>query len=218
MTLIAGIDESGRGPVIGPLIICGVLIEENKIELLKEIGVKDSKLLTPLKRSQLFNKITKMVKSYKIIKVDPPEIDAALAKDSGINLNWLEALKTAEILNFLQPDKAFIDCPSPNKIAYEGYLRRFLNNKEMDLVVEHKADVNYLPASAASILAKVTRDAEIDKIKAKYGNVGPGYQSNPITQAFIKENFDKHPEIFRKSWATWKNHDKNKKQKKLDEF
>ncbi len=160
MTLIAGIDESGRGPVIGPLIICGVLIEENKIELLKEIGVKDSKLLTPLKRSQLFNKITKMVKSYKIIKVDPPEIDAALAKDSGINLNWLEALKTAEILNFLQPDKAFIDCPSPNKIAYEGYLRRFLNNKEMDLVVEHKADVNYLPASAASILAKVTRDAE----------------------------------------------------------
>ena len=120
-------------------------------------------------------------------------------------------------MNFLQPDKAYIDCPSPNKIAYEGYLRRYLNNKEMELIVDHKAE-RFLPVGAASILAKVTRDEEIGKIKAKYGDVGPGYQSNPITQEFIKENFDKHPEIFRKSWATWKNHDKKKKQAKLDEF
>lgn len=194
------------------------MIEEDKIPLLRKIGVKDSKLLKPEKRTELFNKITSLVKAYKIIKVYPPEIDAALSKDSGINLNWLEAIKTAEILNALQPDKAYIDCPSPNKIAYEGYLRRFLNNKEMDLVVEHKADVNYLPASASSILAKCTRDEEIEKIKAKYGNIGPGYSSNPITQKFVQENFDKHPEIFRKSWSTWKNHDKKKKQAKLDEF
>ncbi len=87
----------------------------------------------------------------------------------------------------------------------------------MELIVDHKAE-RFFPVGAASILAKVTRDAEIEKIKAKYGDVGPGYQSNPITQKFIKENFDKHPEIFRKSWATWKNQDKKKKQKKLDEF
>ncbi len=198
-------------------MICGVAVEESKIPLLKRIGVKDSKLLSPLKRSQLYNKIIKIVKNYKILIINPPEIDKALEKDSGINLNWLEAIKTAEILNFLQPDKAYIDCPSPNKIAYEGYLRRFLNNKEMDLVVEHKAE-RFLPVGAASILAKVTRDEEIEKIKAKYGEVGPGYSSNPITQKFVKENFDKHPEIFRKSWATWKNHDKKKKQAKLDEF
>ncbi len=140
-----------------------------------------------------------------------------MAKDSGINLNWLEALKTAEILNFLQPDKAYIDCPSPNKIAYEGYLRRYLNNKEMELIVDHKAE-RFFPVGAASILAKVTRDEEIEKIKTKYGNVGPGYSSNPITQKFIKENFDKHPEIFRHSWSTWKNYNKKKKQAKLDEF
>lgn len=218
MVLIAGIDEAGRGPVIGPLVIAGVAIEESKIDLLKKAGVKDSKKLTPENRSKIFRKIIAIIHSYKILIINPVEIDAALSKDSGINLNWLEAIKTAEILNFLQPDKAYVDCPSPNKIAYEGYLRRFLNNKEMDLIVEHKADVNYLPASAASILAKVTRDEEIAKIAAKYGDVGPGYQSNPITQKFIKENFDRHPEIFRKSWATWKNHDKNKKQKKLDEF
>ncbi len=194
------------------------MIEESKIPLLKRLGVKDSKLLSPLKRSQLFDKITKVVKTYKIIKVDPPEIDAALAKDSGINLNWLEAIKTAEILNALQPDKAYIDCPSPNKIAYEGYLRRYLNNKEIELIVAHKADRDFRIVGAASILAKVTRDQEIEKLSKKYGKIGPGYQSNIITQAFVQENFDKHPEIFRHSWSTWKNHDKKKKQAKLDEF
>jgi ribonuclease HII len=104
-----------------------------------------------------------------------------------------------------------------NKIAYEGYLRRYLNNKEMGLIVEHKAE-RFFPVGAASILAKVTRDEEIKKLEAKYGIIGPGYQSNETTQKFIQENFDKHPEIFRKSWATWKNQDKKTKQSTLDEF
>jgi ribonuclease HII len=211
---VLGIDEAGRGPVIGPLIIAGVMIEEGNEDSID--GVKDSKLLSHKKRIELDKKI-KANSEFMIISVEPKEIDAALNSDS-MNLNWLEAVKQAEIINQLNPDKAIIDCPSPNCRAYETYLRNLLVNKKIQLVVEHKADVNYPVCSAASIIAKVRREEAMDEIKSTYGETGPGYTANPITQKFIKENWEKHPEIFRKSWSTFKNHEKMKFQKKLEGF
>ena len=79
-------------------------------------------------------------------------------------------------------------------------------------------DTKEVIVGAASILAKVTRDKEIDRIEKKYGEIGPGYTSNLITQKFLKENWDKHPEIFRKSWISWKNHHTQKQQKSLKDF
>ena len=135
-----------------------------------------------------------------------------------MNLNWLEAHKTALIINELKPDKAYVDCPSPNIRKYKEYLLNLLHNKKIELIVEHKSDLHRLPTGASSILAKCAREEEMDMIKKKYGNTGPGYTSNITTQKFVKENFDKYPKIFRKSWMTFKNHEKNKKQRKLDEF
>ena len=86
------------------------------------------------------------------------------------------------------------------------------------MVVEHKADSKYPTCSAASILAKVKREQIMDKIKKKYGNTGPGYSSNLITQKFVRENWEKHPEIFRKTWVTFKNHERMKDQKTLENF
>lgn len=191
-------------------------MDEDDEDKLKELKVRDSKLLTPKKRAELFPKIKKIAKKYKILKIQPSEIDSFLEADH-LNLNWLEARKTADIINELNPDKAFIDCPSPNKTAYTNYIKRFLI-VNTELVLDHKAESKYPVVAAASILAKVTRDAEIQELEKKYGTIGPGYQSNPITQRFIKENWEKHPEIFRKSWSTWKTQDSTKKQKKLDEF
>ena len=211
---VLGIDEAGRGPTIGPMIIAGVMIEddeESKIE-----GVKDSKLLPHKKRIELDKKI-KASSKYKIIEVSPKEIDEAL-ESNELNLNWLEAYKQAEIINSLNPDKAIIDCPSPNCDKFKAYLKNLLKNKKIELIVEHKADVKYPTCSAASIIAKVRREDEMDKIKKRYGNTGPGYSSSPITQKFIKENWEKYPEIFRKTWATWKNHEKMKDQKTLERF
>jgi len=216
MTLILGIDEAGRGPIIGPLVIAGALIEESNISKLEDLGARDSKLLTPKKREELFEKIKSSIKKYKIIKILPKEIDEALLSES-LNLNWLEAHKTAEIINSLNPNKAIIDSPSPNLNAYKNYVCELLKNKNVELIVEHKAE-KYPIVAAASILAKVTRDREIETIKKKYGNCGPGYTSNQITQKFIKENFEKHPEIFRKTWVTYKKLVSGKKQKKLGEF
>lgn len=218
MVLVAAIDEAGRGPVLGPLVICGILIEENKAKDLKSLGVKDSKLLTPMQRESMFEKIKKAVKDHKTIIIEPKEIDSAVESGKKTNLNWLEADKTVEILNQLKPGKAYIDCPSTNIKKYGDYLKRLLK-KEIELIIEHKSDTIHVETGAASILAKVTRDREIKKIRKKIRqNIGSGYPSDPITQEFIKKNYKKYPEIFRKSWATYKALAGSENQKKIDQF
>ena len=199
------------------MIITGVLIEEQDSDKLKRQGIKDSKLLTHKKRIELYKKIKKIAKKIETIKIEPKEIDEALESDT-LNLNWLEAQKSAEIINKLSPDKAILDCPSPNKEKYKDYVKNLLKDKAIELLVEHKADVRFPACSAAGIVAKCIREEEVEKLKKKYGNFGPGYTSNPITQNFLKENWEKYPEIFRKTWISWKNHKNAKDQKKLGEF
>ena len=137
---------------------------------------------------------------------------------NGSNLNWLEANKTVELVNILQPDKAIIDCPSPNTKAFASYLRERLKNKDIEIIAEHKADVKYPIVSAASICAKVMRDKEVSELEKKYGKLGSGYAHDPVTQKFLKENWAKHPEIFRHSWESYKRMHTIKDQKKLGEF
>ena len=213
---ICGTDEAGRGPVIGPMVMCGVVIDDSKEHELKELGVRDSKMIAPNIRELMFEKIKKIVDDFEIVVLQPKDIDDAL-NDPDTNLNWLEADTTADMLNKLKPEKAFIDCPSNNPPAYKSYLENKLEAK-MELIVEHKADVNYLVAAAASILAKVTRDREIEKIKKKYGAIGSGYPADPVTKVFLQENWDKHPEIFRKTWASYKKMVSQKSQKGLGDF
>lgn len=217
MVELCGIDEAGRGPVIGPLVTAGVVIDEDKEMEFKALGVKDSKLIPRAKREELFETIKSMVKRYEIIVLTPQDIDAALM-DPDTNLNWLEADTNAEIINKLKPEKAIVDCPSNNIADYSDYIRKKLN-VDCELVAEHKADLNHLVVGAASILAKVTRDRAIAEIQKKVGcDIGSGYPSDPRTKAFISENYDKYPEIFRKTWQTYKNVVASKEQKGLDEF
>ena len=191
------------------------MLDEKEVEK-KLKDAKDSKLLPKKKREELYKKFIKST-TYKIIIVEPKEIDEAL-ESQELNLNWLEAHKTAEIINELQPGEAHIDSPSPNIERYKSYLRDLLKNKDIELVVGHKMESKSRLVAAASIIAKVTRDRKIEEIQKKYGNTGPGYMSNEITQKFLKENWEKHPEIFRKSWSSWKNHRDGKEQKKIGEF
>ena len=219
MVTIVGIDEAGRGPVIGPLVICGVLIEKGDEQRLSAIGVKDSKLLTPLQRETLFDKVLEIVKKYRILIVPAKEIDDAVEGKDNLNLNWLEAEKSAEILNHLGPDEAILDCPSNNIEKYTLYIKNKVKDKDMRIKAEHKADLNYVVAGAASILAKVTRDREIEKIKKKIKeNIGSGYPSDHVTVEFLGKNYKKYPEIFRHSWESYKRLTEGKKQKKLGEF
>ena len=199
-------------------MIAGVLIDEKDEKKLLAMGVKDSKLLTPKQREALFEKIKKAVKKYRILIVEPQEIDEAV-EDEEVNLNRLEAIKSAFIITDLEPDKAILDCPSSNIAEYTRFLKSKLADKSIEIRAEHKADYKYPVVGAASILAKVTRDREIEKIKKKIKqDIGSGYPSDPVTVAFLKKNYNKHPEIIRKSWETYKEIVRQKSQRKIGEF
>lgn len=194
------------------------MIEEDKIDRLKEIGAKDSKLLTHKKRIELAKKIKRIAKDYMVIEATPAEIDEAIDGNNTLNLNWFEAHHIADIINKFNTDKAIIDCPSPNIEKFKGFIKKLLKNKDTELIVEHKAE-KFFAVGAASILAKCAREENVQKIEKMVGqSIGSGYPSNPICKKFLKENHDKYPDIFRKSWMPYKNHIKEKEQKNLGDF
>jgi ribonuclease HII len=224
-----GIDDAGRGPIIGPMILSGVLLTKDQEEKIKQAGATDSKLLSQSQRIKISKLIKSNSVSYKILKSSPEEIDDAILNNSKMNLNTLEAKKAAEIINFLnKKDKitVIIDCPSVNTEAWKKTLLSFIKNKSnLKIKCEHKADLNHTSVSAASILAKVAREEEVARIRKQYGDLGSGYPSDPKTKQFLKDNGKRleNSGIFRKSWATWKrlflsDNFKNNSQKSLSEF
>ena len=217
--LVCGIDEAGKGPVIGPLVIAGAMFEEEDLPKLKKIGVKDSKLLSINKINELAKEVKKIAKFYKIILVQPKEIDNAVEGNDGLNLNWLEGIKQTEIINELKPDKVIIDCPSPNLKVFRNFILKNLEHKPKSVIVEHKADFFHSCVSAASILAKCKREEEVEKIEKMVGeSIGSGYPSNPVCQRFLKNNYEKYPDLIRKSWSTYKVLIDKKNQKTLVDF
>lgn len=210
--IVAGVEEAGRGPVIGPMVMCICATEEKNLDKLLEIGVKDSKLLSPLQRERLFEQI-KNICEYKIIILTPEEIDDSL-NDPEMNLNKLEGKTSAELINSIKTNQVTLDCPSNNINAYTAYVKGLVKT-DTKIIAEHKADLNHVIVGAASILAKVTRDAEIEKIKKKHNvEFGSGYPSDPRTIDFLKKNWNKY-NFFRKTWATYKKVAQNQTQTKL---
>lgn len=219
--LIAGVDEAGRGAVIGPLVMAGVSIDKSKEKFFKKLYVRDSKLISPKRRQYLAKKIEKIAKDIIIVKVSACRIDTY--RKQGVNLNKIEAIKFADIINYLKPKKVFVDAPDTNPEKLRLFLKKMMKheNDGIDLVVEHKADHKYSVCSAASIIAKVARDGDIEKLKKKYGDFGPGYSSNEKTIAWLKSWLEKHgkfPDIVRKTWATAIVADGNHKQSKISTF
>jgi ribonuclease HII len=209
------VDDAGRGPVIGPMVLAGVLIEKDNEKELKLAGAKDSKLLSPQQREHILVELKKIVKNSSFKIISPIEIDTGMGE--GLNLNQVEALAAASIINDLVSQlsiaqksnlKIILDCPSINAEGWKMQLLEYIKEKFLasKIVCEHKADFNYPVVSAASILAKVTRDAEIEALKEKIGiNFGSGYPSDPNTIAFLEKHVldFKEEKIFRESWATW---------------
>ncbi|MFX1378456.1 MAG: ribonuclease HII [Promethearchaeota archaeon] len=194
-----------KGSVLGPMVICGVCFKKSKINLLSEIGVKDSKKLSPKSRSELNNLLQSKCHSHKIVVISPQEIDARESKK--LTLNRLEELKMAEIINDLQPDIIYIDAADVNEQRFGKSIKQLLNYTPKKIISKHKADDLYPIVSAGSIIAKDKRDTLIKELHMKYGNFGSGYPSDIITTQFlrnyVKEN-KKIPKIARKSWDTTK--------------
>src|SRR3989344_4730715 len=183
--LTLGIDDAGRGPLIGPMIIAGVLLTTAQEAQLKKEKVRDSKLVVHKERVKLAVFIKKNSLAYKVVKTFPQEIEPA--RGAGTNLNTLEAIKIADVINALNTREykkekihVIVDCPSTNIAAWQKTLTSFLADKE-NLIIscEHKADFNHVSAAAGSILAKTTREEEVEKIKKEFGDIGSGYPSDP---------------------------------------
>jgi ribonuclease HII len=201
--LVAGIDEAGRGAVIGPLVIAGVLMDEEVFLKLNELGVKDSKLLTAHRREVLSVEIRRLIKDFHVVKLWPKEIDVAVNSGRKLHkLNRLEAETMARVIEALKPDKVYVDAADVLEQRFKHHILECLSFRAK-IVSEHKADRNYVVVSAASIIAKVERDREIAVLASKYGDFGSGYPSDPRTVSFLTECIakeSKYPDFIRKSW------------------
>lgn len=204
---ICGIDDAGRGPVIGPLVIAGILVDEHGLQRLIQIGVRDSKALSLKRRERLAEQILKVIERYHIIKVQPWEIDVVVERGRRLNrLNRLEAHVMARIICELRPDIAYVDA---SDVLPERFKQHILEEVpfKVEIISEHNADKIYPVVSAASIMAKVERDREIERLKREYGDFGSGYPADPKTISFLKGWVKKHglyPDFVRKSWKTAK--------------
>ncbi len=201
--------------MLGPLVICLATIEKEKEEELRKIGVKDSKLLTPKKREHLYGKMTSLCREFVVMKTTANSLNEEMKKHS---LNEIEAMELGKALSLLKtpPEVVYIDSPDTVANRFCTRIRKYHLGDEQ-LICEHKADFNYPICSAASIIAKVERDAVIEEIKKELCcNFGSGYSSDDRTIDFLKKNFHR-PEIHKYIRKEWETIDKLK-QRKLSEF
>jgi len=200
---IAGVDDAGRGPIIGPLVIAGVMVEEKDLPRLKKLGVKDSKLLSPHRRRQLADEIKKLALQVQVIKLSPAQIDKVVKTGKKLHkLNRLEAHTMAKVIAALKPDVAYVDASDVLAERFGKHIQEKLPFK-IRIISEHKADAKYVVVSAASIIAKVERDRAVEELTKKYGDMGSGYITDPKTVEFLKKWLKIHgsyPDFVRESW------------------
>ncbi|MDE1727221.1 MAG: ribonuclease HII [Thaumarchaeota archaeon] len=195
--LVCGVDDAGRGSVLGPLVIAGIRIERKKIKQLSDIGVKDSKQLSPYARENLYKKILAIVDDYYVAKISPRIIDQSVKKNA---LNQLEGRYMAKVIAKLKPDSAYVDSCDVNPKRFGLLISKLAHINKV--YSSHHADQRFPVVSAASIIAKVNRDRAIEKIRKNF-DVGSGYPSDSKTMNFIKKAIDLDgvpPKFVRKSW------------------
>jgi ribonuclease HII len=218
--MICGADEAGRGPCFGPLVVAGIVVE-NDSELVR-IGVCDSKQLTPRRREQLAPMIQKIASKYEIIVMPAADIDD-LRKT--MTLNDLEVFVYSKIIEKLKPDVCYVDAVDVKEERFGRDILSHLTYKPR-MISKHKADVNYPIVGAASILAKVTRDEHVRRIAQELEPrlnlpLGSGYPADPVTKKFLStwvSRFGSLPPHVRTSWETCQRLIKNQNTKRLDDF
>jgi len=213
--VIVGVDEAGRGPVIGPLVVAGVGVESDVP--LRQLNVRDSKKLSPERREALAPEIEKLSK-YEVVVIPAERIDVMRAE---MSLNDFEAKLFAQVIERLHPETAYVDAADVDEIEFKRCVRRELRF-DVEIVSQHNADELFPVVSAASILAKVCRDREMRAIEREIGMlVGSGYASDADTIGFLEQWIREKgslPPHTRASWDTARRLLAGAKSRKLDEF
>jgi len=218
--MICGVDESGRGPVVGPLVVAGVNFE-NDLKLIEE-NVHDSKKIAPKRREILSKKIQESAVNYEIKLISASDIDHMR---KIMTLNEIEVNAFSEIIEKLKPDICYVDAADVNDERFGRNILSRLSFKP-EIISKHKADDIYPVVGAASILAKTKRDEEVQMMAQEFEKkldipLGSGYPADPVTQKFLRKwlkEFGKLPTHTRHSWKTAQNLLRESKIKKLDDF
>lgn len=217
---ILGIDEAGRGPVIGSMYVGGFMTTSKKIKELEELGVKDSKKLSNKKREQINSQLSKSGEIF-VEEVTAEEIDS-LRKI--MTLNEIELKTFAKVIERAQPDKVIMDLPEPNAERFINKIKDEIPEKlqNIEFTAEHGADDTYPIVSAASIIAKSKREEHINKLQQKYGyNFGSGYPHDEPTRNFLKKYLEEKGELpkeTRKSWSSAEKILKQNQQQNLEKY
>jgi ribonuclease HII len=212
--MICGVDEAGKGSVLGPMVIAAVGCES--MDDLNLLGVADSKKLSKNRRSELNLKIRK---DFPISVVILTSEDIDLQRED-ITMNEIVAKAHAKALDALPCSIAYLDACDVNAERYKETVKSFVHAK-CEIIASHKADDIYPVVSAASIIAKVERDRIIEELSKIYGNIGSGYPSDHITISYLKEYIHIHgnaPSIARLSWKTTRQLISSKDQSSLLDF
>jgi len=218
--MICGVDEAGRGPVFGALVVAGVLVTDDSA--LKQIGACDSKQCTPQRREILAKQIKNIVEHYEVLVIPASDIDD-LRKE--MTLNELEVCMFTKVIEKLKPDTVYVDAADVNEGRFGREILARLSWRPT-MISKHKADDLYPLVGAASILAKTTRDENVRQIAKDLEKklnlpLGSGYPADPITKKFLKtwiHTYGDLPPHVRRSWATAQKLIREHKTKSLDKF
>lgn len=201
-----GFDEAGRGCVLGPLVLGMVMVTHRQIKTLKDIGVKDSKLLTVNGRQRLHSPIAEAVTAHGFTV-----IEAEAVGDERRNVNQLELVAMGNWIRQVRPKAVYVDVPAPpgkglehfcEMLAWHGGLPR------SRVLGANKADQRFPIVSAASIMAKLHRDRLLEEAKELAGeDFGSGYPADPKTQAYLRGVVARGgdvPQWVRVKWETYR--------------
>ena len=215
--MLCGVDEAGRGPVLGPLVVAGVAVPRSEEAELVRLGVRDSKRLTPKRRETLSRNIKDRWK-WEIRVVKAEDIDVLREE---MTLNVLEAKIFASVLDsFSGIEHAYIDAADVNEEGFATCVASHMKNS-VEITSKHGADDVYPVVSAASIVAKVERDRHMALLAQETGkDVGSGYPSDARTVAFLDEWVAAHGDLPPQTRRSWKTAQRilRKTDKKLEDY
>ncbi|HWQ66009.1 MAG TPA: ribonuclease HII [Methanospirillum sp.] len=199
--MICGVDEAGKGPVLGPMVVAAVGC--NSLQELADLGVMDSKKLSPSRR-EILARIIREKFPYTVAIRTAGDIDRLRQE---MTMNELTARAHADVVRELGCEEAYLDACDVNEERYARTVGSYIG-KPCKITARHRADQTCPAVSAASIVAKVIRDSLVKEMEQEYGVIGSGYPADPVTISFLKEYIRVHgrpPAIARISWATVKN-------------
>ena len=198
-----GVDEAGKGPVLGAMFAAAVRWPP---DLAFPDGLADSKQLTAERRESL----DRAIRTADGVSVTVVEVPVARIDDPSTDMNALTLDAQAEALSSVarRGDVAWCDAADVDAGRFGDRLGSSLADRGVegiDVRAEHRADERHAVVSAASVVAKVARDAHVATLAAEHGELGSGYPSDPATRSFLERYVEANGELpacARASWAT----------------